>query len=242
MKFTILTLFKDAYNGFLNTSIIKKAIEKGVVEVELIDIRDYTLDKHRHVDDTPYGGGAGMLMSVEPIYRALKANYDPDAHILITSPKAKPFNQAKAYELSKKDHVVIICGHYEGMDARCELLADEKISIGDYVLTGGELPSMVVMDSVIRLLKEAINEDSLVDESYTQGLLEYPQYTRPYDFNGYKVPDVLLSGNHKNIRHYRLKMALLETLKYRKDLLKNREFSKEELAILKEIENELKEY
>lgn len=239
MKFTILTLFKEMYDGFLNTSIIKKAIEKGVVEIKLVDIRDYSLDKHRHVDDTPYGGGAGMLMSVDPIYRALKDNYEKDAHVVLMSPKAKPYDQNKAYELSKKDHIIIICGHYEGLDARCELLADEMISIGDYVLTGGEIPSMAIMDSVIRLLKNAISDESLMDESYTKGLLEYPQYTRPYDFKGYKVPDILLSGNHANIKRYRLKMALLETLKYRKDLLKDRKFTKEEIEILKEIKDEL---
>ena len=240
MKFTILTLFKEAYSGFLATSIIKKAIERKLVEVELVDIRDYSLDKHRHVDDTPYGGGAGMLMSVEPIYRALKDNYDAKAKILLTSPKAKPYTQVKAQTLAQEKHIIIICGHYEGIDARVELLADEMISIGDYVLTGGELPSMVVMDSIIRLLDDAISPGSLLDESYTDGLLEYPQYTRPYAFMGHKVPDVLLSGNHELIRRFRLKSALLETLKYRKDLLLKRRFSDEEKALLKEIEDELK--
>ncbi len=238
MKFTILTLFKDMYDGFLNTSIIAKAIKKGIVEVKLVNIRDYPLDAYGHVDDTPYGGGAGMLMSVKPIYEALKANYDPNAHILLTSPKANPFTQEKAVELAKKEHIIIICGHYEGVDARVEMLADEKISIGDYVLTGGELPSMVVMDSIIRLLDNAISKDSLEDESYTDGLLEYPQYTRPYDFMSHKVPDILLSGHHEKIRRYRLKMSLLETFIYRKDLLKNRKFTKEEKAIIKEIVDE----
>lgn len=240
MKFTILTLFKEMYDGFLNTSIIKKAIQKGIVEIKLVDIRDYPLDKHGHVDDTPYGGGAGMLMSVKPIYDSLKDNYDANAHVILMSPKSKPFNQQKAIDLSKEDHIIIICGHYEGVDARVEMLVDEMISIGDYILTGGELPSMIVMDSIIRLLDNAINKNSLNDESYTDGLLEYPQYTRPYDFDGYKVPDILLSGNHKNINRYRLKMSLLETLKHRKDLFKDREFTSEELELLKEIENELK--
>lgn len=241
MKITVLTLFVEQFNSFLNTSIIKRIIDKGLVEVKVVDIRDYSLDVHRHVDDTPYGGGAGMLMKVDVLVRALKDNLNPSSYVLLTSPKAKPYKQEDAYRLSKKEDLIIVCGHYEGIDARFEEYVDENISIGDYVLTGGELPAMVVMDSIMRLLDEGISADSLKEESYTNGLLEYPQYTRPVEFEGKEVPFVLTNGNHEEIRKYNLKMSLKETYLYRKDLLENKTLNDEEKKMLQEIVDEFKQ-
>lgn len=241
MKITVLTLFVEQFNSFLNTSIIKRIIDKGLVEVKVVDIRDYSLDVHRHVDDTPYGGGAGMLMKVDVLVRALKDNLNPSSYVLLTSPKAKPYKQEDAYRLSKKEDLIIVCGHYEGIDARFEEYVDENISIGDYVLTGGELPAMVVMDSIMRLLDEGISADSLKEESYTNGLLEYPQYTRPVEFEGKEVPFVLTNGNHEEIRKYNLKMSLKETYLYRKDLLDNKKLNDEEKKMLQEIVDEFKQ-
>lgn len=241
MKITILTLFVEQFNSFLNTSIIKRIIDKGLVEVKVVDIRDYSLDVHRHVDDTPYGGGAGMLMKVDVLVRALKDNLNPSSYVLLTSPKAKPYKQEDAYRLSKKEDLIIVCGHYEGIDARFEDYVDENVSIGDYVLTGGELAAMVVMDSIMRLLDEGISADSLKEESYTNGLLEYPQYTRPVEFEGKGVPFVLTNGNHEEIRKYNLKMSLKETYLYRKDLLDNKTLNDEEKKMLQEIIDELKQ-
>ena len=239
MKITVLTLFKEMYDGFLNTSIIKRIIDKGLVEVKLVDIRDYSNDKHNHVDDTPYGGGAGMLMKVDVVDRAIKANSEDNPYIVLTSPKAKPLTQKDIERLSKIDNLMIVCGHYEGIDARVENYVDEKVSIGDYILTGGELPSMVIMDSIIRLIDEGISSDSLKEESFTDGLLEYPQYTRPVEYDGKSVPEVLMNGNHKEIRRFNLKNSLKETLLNRPDLLENRVLSEEEKQLLQEINNEL---
>lgn len=238
MKITVLTLFKEMYEGFLNTSIISRIVNKGIVDVKLVDIRDYSNDKHRHVDDTPYGGGAGMLMKVDVVDRAIKDNSDKKPYILLTSPKAKPLTQADMLRLSKKDNLMIVCGHYEGIDARIEKYVDEIVSIGDYVLTGGELASMVIMDSIMRLLDDGISSESLKEESFTDGLLEYPQYTRPVEYDGESVPDVLTNGNHAQIRKFNLKNSLKETLKYRPDLLENRVFTKEEKDLLLEIEKD----
>lgn len=239
MKITILTLFPDMYNNFLNTSIIKRIIEKGIAQVNIVDIRNYSLDKHRHVDDTPYGGGAGMLMKVDVLDRAIKDNSNSNSHILLTSPKTKPLTQSDLIRFSKMEEIVIVCGHYEGMDSRIENYVDEKVSIGDYILTGGELASMVITDGVLRLLDDSISAQSLKEESYDNGLLEYPQYTRPYEYQGYKVPEVLVNGNHKDIERYKLKQAIRETILYRPDLLKNRKFSKIEIEILEELKKEL---
>ncbi len=207
MKITILTLFPEMYNDFLNTSIVKRIIAKKLVEVELVNIRDFSNDKHKHVDDTPYGGGAGMLISAEVLERALNSVKTQDSYVLLTSPKAMPFKQSDARRLSRFDHLVIVCGHYEGIDYRFEELVDEKVSIGDYILTGGELPSMVVTDAVMRLIDEGISKDSLNQESYDNKLLEYPQYTRPYDLHGNVVPSVVTNGNHTEIVRYNFKMS-----------------------------------
>lgn len=239
MKITILTLFTEMYDGFLNISIIKRIIDRGIAEVKVVDIRDYSLDKHRHVDDTPYGGGAGMLMKVDVLDRAITSNSSSKSHILLTSPKAKPLTQNDLIRFSKMEDIVIVCGHYEGIDYRAEQMCDERVSIGDYVLTGGELASMVLTDGILRLLDDSISCDSLKEESYSNGLLEYPQYTRPFDYLGNKVPEVLANGNHKDIARYNLKQSLKETIIYRPDLLKNRKFSSLELELLEELKNEL---
>lgn len=239
MRITVLTLFKEQFDSFLNTSIISRILEKELCEVRVVDIRDYSKDKHRHVDDTPYGGGAGMLMRVDVLAAAIRANRNDDTYVLLTSPKAKPYEEKDAYRLLKKEDLMIVCGHYEGVDDRISDFIDENISIGDYVLTGGELPAMVVMDSIMRLIDEGISSESLKEESYTDGLLEYPQYTRPFNFEGKEVPFVLTNGNHKEIRRYNLKGSLRETYLYRKDLLDKRELSDEEKELLEEVINEL---
>ena len=238
MKITVLTLFKEMYDGFLNSSIIKRIIDKGLLDIKLVDIRDYSLDKHHHVDDTPYGGGAGMLMKVDVLHKALKDSSNSSSHVLLTSPKAKPLTQKDLKRLSLMDDIVIVCGHYEGIDYRFEKYCDEKVSIGDYILTGGELPSMVLIDGIARLIDEAISCESLKEESYTNGLLEYAQYTRPYDYEGDIVPEVLANGNFKEIRKFNLKSALKETYINRKELLENRELNEEELSLLEEIKKE----
>lgn len=239
MRITVLTLFKEQFDSFLNTSIISRILEKELCEVKVVDIRDYSNDKHRHVDDTPYGGGAGMLMRVDVLADAIRANRNDDTYVLLTSPKAKPYEEKDAYRLLEKEDLMIVCGHYEGVDDRISDFIDENVSIGDYVLTGGELPAMVVMDSIMRLINEGISSESLKEESYTDGLLEYPQYTRPFNFEGKEVPFVLTNGNHKEIRRFNLKGSLKETYLYRKDLLEKRDLSKEEKELLQEVINEL---
>ena len=239
MRITVLTLFKEQFDSFLNTSIISRILEKELCEVRVVDIRDYSKDKHRHVDDTPYGGGAGMLMRVDVLADAIRANRNDDTYVLLTSPKAKPYEEKDAYRLLEKEDLMIVCGHYEGVDDRISDFIDENVSIGDYVLTGGELPAMVVMDSIMRLIDEGISSESLKEESYTDGLLEYPQYTRPFNFEGKEVPFVLTNGNHKEIRRYNLKGSLRETFLYRKDLLDKKELSDEEKELLEEVINEL---
>lgn len=205
MKIDILSIFPEMFNGFLSESIIKRAIEKEIVEVNIINFRDYTPDPHNKVDDTPYGGGPGMVLMIEPIYNALEKIKTPDSHIILMSPGGKTFNQKKANELKNYKHLIIICGHYEGFDDRIKSFIDEEISIGDFILTGGELPAMMISDSIIRLLKGVISEESLESESFDTDLLDYPVYTKPREFKGLKVPDVLLSGNHKEINEYRKK-------------------------------------
>ena len=239
MRITVLTLFKEQFDSFLNTSIISRILEKELCEVKVVDIRDYSKDKHRHVDDTPYGGGAGMLMRVDVLADAIRANRNEDTYVLLTSPKAKPYEEKDAYRLLEKEDLMIVCGHYEGVDDRISDFIDENVSIGDYVLTGGELPAMVVMDSIMRLINEGISSESLKEESYTDGLLEYPQYTRPFNFEGKEVPFVLTNGNHKEIKKFNLKGSLRETYLYRRDLLEKRDLSKEEKELLQEVIDEL---
>lgn len=227
MRFIVLTLFKEMFIPFVETSIIKRAIEKGICSIETIDIRDFTEDKHNRVDFPPYGGGSGMVISAEPLSKAIDYALEElkddlkETKILYMSPRGKVLNYNISKELSVSNYnYIIICGHYEGIDERIiEEYNVEEISIGDYVLTGGELASQVLMDSVIRLLPGAITEGSLDEESHTNGLLEYPQYTKPYDFRGRLVPDVLISGHHKNIADYRKQESIRITKKFRPDLL-----------------------
>lgn len=235
MKITILSLFPEMYDGFLSTSIIKKALDKKAVEIEIVNFREYTLDRHHHVDDTPYGGGQGMVLSCQPIVDALKTVRKESSQIYLMSPVGETLTQKKVRELSECEHLVLVCGHYEGFDERISNYVNGSLSIGDYVLTGGELASMVISDAVIRTLPGVIVEASHLDESFEQDLLEYPQYTKPPVFEGYEVPEVLLSGHHENIRKWRLKQSLQRTLAYRPDLLEKHVFTKEELKMMEEI-------
>ena len=238
MKISILTLFPEQFEGFINTSIIKKAVLQDFCTIECVNIRDFTTDKHNRVDDKPYGGGAGLVMSCQPIVDALRSVQTEQSHTVYLSPAGKTFNQAKAHQLKTFDHLILLCGHYEGVDERILSYIDEEISIGDYVLTGGELGAMVLSDAIIRLLPGVISSDSIIEESFEQGLLEYPQYTLPAEYEGQKVPEVLMSGHHENIRKWRLKHALKKTLKQRPDLLENRSLTKEEVRFLEEINTE----
>ncbi|MDO4413917.1 MAG: tRNA (guanosine(37)-N1)-methyltransferase TrmD [Erysipelotrichaceae bacterium] len=236
MKITILTLFPEMFENFLNTSIVGRSLQRGLAEVEFVQIRDFAPGNYKHVDDTPFGGGSGMVMKCQPVLDALDSVRTENSWVMLTSPAGKPYTQAKARELSKKDHLIILCGHYEGMDARINDHVDELVSIGDYVLTGGELASMVIMDSVIRLLKGAITEGSTDEESHENGLLEYPQYTHPADYNGETVPEILLSGNHAKIREWRILQSLRLTKEKRPDLYEKHEFTEEEKKILKKYD------
>lgn len=240
MKISILSIFPEMFEGFLNTSIIKKAILKDLVEVEVVDFRPYTLDKHNRVDDTPYGGGAGLVLLYEPVIRALNAIKKDDSYIMMMTPAAPVYNQKKAWSLTKKSHIIIICGHYEGYDERILHHVDEVISIGDFILTGGELGAMIVSDSIIRLLPEVLNEESILEESFENGLLEYPQYTKPQEIDGLKVPEVLLSGHHENIKQYRHEQSLLKTKKHRPDLLDNYELTERDSVFLDVINKQNK--
>ena len=236
MKITILTLFPEMFEGFLNNSIIKRAIAKKVAEIKLVNIRDYTKDKHHRVDSAPIGGGAGLIMKCQPIVDAINANNNEQSKVIMLSPKGKTYNQAMAREYTKEQDIILLCGHYEGIDARVNKYVDEEVSIGDYILTGGELGAMVIADSVIRLLDGAIAEESIKEETFDNNLLEYPQYTEPYDFNGDKVPDILYSGNHDAIRLWRRKLALQATQKWREDLFKKIELSIQDKQLLEEGE------
>ncbi|HEX3033071.1 MAG TPA: tRNA (guanosine(37)-N1)-methyltransferase TrmD [Bacillota bacterium] len=238
MKIDILTLFPDMFAP-LAASIIGKAREKGLLEINIHNIRDYTRDKHKITDDYPFGGGAGMVMKPEPVFRAVEALNDRDkvmpANIILMCPQGTPFSQQLAAELAQEQHLVFLCGHYEGMDERIrEGLVTREISIGDYVLTGGELPAMVVVDAVARLLPGVLGESfSAVEESFTEGLLEYPQYTRPREYQGMQVPDILLSGDHEKIRRWRRQQSLKRTLSRRPDLLQEHKLSPEDRKLLK---------
>ncbi len=219
MRIDILTLFPKMFDGFKTESIIKRAIEKEKVEINIIDIRDYTPYKNNQVDDYQFGGGGGMVMMCEPVFNAVEAVRTEDSHVIILSPRGKTYNQKKAYELTEKKHIIIICGHYEGFDERIYTLADDVVSIGNFVLTGGELPAMMISDSVIRLLDGVISDISLESESFNDDLLDYPVYTKPRDFRGMVVPEVLTSGNHKLINEYRDSERKRITEECRQDLL-----------------------
>ena len=233
MKISILTLFPEQFHDFFSCSIVGRSVERQIVMPELIQIRDFALDTHKHVDDTPFGGGAGMVMKCQPVLDALNSVRTEASHVVLLSASGSPYTQAKAHELAQKEHLIFLCGHYEGVDERIAERCDEAISIGDYVLTGGELGAMVIADSVIRLLPGVIRHDSIEEESYENGLLEYPQYTQPAEYEGEKVPDVLLSGHHENIRKWRLTQSLLKTRKIRPDLFEKHILTKEEERLLR---------
>lgn len=220
LKIDILTLFPEAFSA-LDTSIIRRAKESGKIEINLVNIRDFSADKHKKCDDEPYGGGAGMLMTVQPIYDAVKSVKKRNSHIVFVSPCGKTLSPELAQNLAKEKHLIFICGHYEGVDQRAiDLLKPEEISIGDYVLTGGEIPTMVIVDCLSRFVDGVITKESLSEESFSNGLLEYPQYTRPQTFKGLSVPEVLMSGNHKEIDNWRRKESEKRTRERREDLLK----------------------
>lgn len=220
MKITILSLFPNMFDGFLTESIIKRAIQNGKVEVKIINFRDYSVYNNKQVDDTPYGGGAGMVLMCDPIFRCLDEIRIPKSHIIILSPEGSIYNEKKAKELSKYEDIILICGHYEGFDERIKTLADEIISVGDFVLTGGEIPAMLIADSIIRLLPGAITNESLESESFNENLLDYPVYTKPAVYRDMNVPDILLSGDHKKIDDYRESERIRLTKEKRPDLLK----------------------
>ncbi len=221
MKIDILTLFPSMYDGFLNNSIIKRAIDKKLVEINIVNFRDYSKDPHHKVDDTPYGGGSGMVLMVQPIYDAVMDLKDEDTKVILLTPDGTKYSQKMAYDLKKYKHLIIICGHYEGFDDRIRSVVDFEISIGDYVLTGGELPSMIITDTIVRLVDGVIDEGSHINDSFNPNtnLLDYPTYTKPREFMGMTVPEVLLNGNHKEIEEYRMKESIKKTQEKRPDLL-----------------------
>lgn len=219
MKIDILTLFPEMFQGVFDESIIKRAIDMGKVEIRLIDFRKYTKDPHNKVDDTVYGGGAGMVLMCQPIMDCIQDIKTENSKVIMLTPSGSLYKQSMAYDLSKEEHIILLCGHYEGFDERIKSVCDMELSIGDYVLTGGEVPSMVVVDSIVRLLPGVINDSSHINDSFHDSLLDYPVYTKPRVYNGMEVPEVLLSGDHKKIEEYRRSEMIRLTRKNRSDLL-----------------------
>lgn len=241
MKFDVLTLFPEMFEP-LKQSIIKRASEKKLIDINLVNIRDFSEDKHNKVDDTPYGGGAGMLMKPDVVDRAYNSVKSENAKVIYLTPQGKMLNQKIVKDLSKQEHLILLCGHYEGIDQRVlDKIVDEEISIGDYVLTGGELPAMVLIDSVSRYVEGVLSNESTEEESFSNGLLEYPQYTRPEVFNDVKVPDVLISGHHENIRKWRRERSLENTFKKRPEMLENIELTKNEKDYIEKLKKEVHE-
>lgn len=237
MIIDIITIFPEFFTTFLETSIIKRAIEDGLVEIKCHQLRDYSDRKHQKIDDTPYGGGAGMLMQFPPFYEAIKKLRTKDSYIILLSPQGKLFTQAKATVLANKSHLILLCGHYEGIDARVEALIDEEISIGDYVLTGGEIPAMILSDAIIRLIPNVISQESYEEDSLQKGWLKYPQYTKPESYQGYDVPEILKSGHHKNINEWRKKESIKKTYEKRSDLINEIDLTDEEKSILDQVKS-----
>lgn len=239
MKFDVLTLFPEMFEP-LKQSIIKRAIQNNLIDINLVNIRDFSENKHNKVDDTPYGGGAGMLMMPDVIDRAYESVKSEKSKVIYLSPQGKTLNQSMIKELSKEDHLILLCGHYEGIDQRViDKIVDYEISIGDYVLTGGELPAMVLIDSVSRYVDGVLSSESTDEESFSNGLLEYPQYTRPEIFNNEKVPDVLISGHHENIRKWRRQKSLENTFKKRPELLEKINLTEEDKEFIKKMKSEI---
>ncbi|MDM7465642.1 tRNA (guanosine(37)-N1)-methyltransferase TrmD [Staphylococcus warneri] len=243
MKIDYLTLFPEMFDGVLNHSILKRAQDKDIINVNTINFRDYSVNKHNQVDDYPFGGGQGMVLKPEPVFNAMEdINRADDTRVILMCPQGRPFTQDIAQELSEAKHIVFICGHYEGYDERIrEHLVTDEISMGDYVLTGGELPAMTMTDAIVRLIPGVLgNEQSHQDDSFSDGLLEFPQYTRPREYNGMKVPDVLLSGNHAHIDQWRHEQKLIRTLNKRPDLLEQYDLSDKDKKIIQTYKNQLK--
>lgn len=220
MKISILTIFPEIFENFLNTSLIKKAIDSKKIDINLLNIRDYSKNKQRSVDDTPYGGGVGMLMMFPPVYDAIKDVKKEYSKVVYLSPQGITYNQKIAKKLKDEKHLILLCGRYEGIDERVKDVVDYEISIGDYILMGGEIPAMVLCESITRLIPGVIKDESVNEDTFENNLLKYPEYTKPAEYMGYKVPDVLLSGDHKKINDWRKEMQLKNTIKKRKDLLK----------------------
>ncbi len=239
MRITILTMFPEIFAGFLQGPVLKRAQERGTARTELVDIKEFADGSYRHIDDSPYGGGAGMIMKCGPVISALKSVKTADSRCILFSPRGRKYTQEDAHRFSREKHLIMLCGHYEGMDERISRYFDEEICMGDYILTGGEVCAMAVADSVVRLLPGVLRQESTEDESFESGLLEYPQYTRPKVFEGLEVPDVLLNGNHSEIRRWRLKESLRATMERRPDLLDGKALSEEEIKILEEIRKEI---
>ena len=241
MKFDVLTLFPEMFES-MKQSIIGRALEKGILELNIVNIRDFSKDKHKKVDDTIYGGGAGMLIKPDVVYDSYNSVKSEKSKVIYLSPQGKTLNQEKVEALAKEEHLILLCGHYEGIDQRViDKIVDEEISIGDYVLTGGEIPAMTLIDSVSRYIDGVITNESTDEESFSNDLLEYPQYTRPECFEGIHVPEVLQSGHHKNIENWRRKESLKVTLKKRPDLLEKANLTEEDKRILEEIKNYIDE-
>ena len=219
MKIDILTLFPEMLEGFFQESIMKRAIDNNLVEINLINFRDYSTDPHGKVDDTPYGGGAGMVLTCQPIFDCINSIKTPDSKVIMLTPDGIPYKQTQAYNLSKEKHLILLCGHYEGFDERIRSIVDLEVSIGDYVLTGGEIPALVLVDSIVRLIPGVIEEKSHIEDSFNDNLLDYPTYTKPRVYKEMEVPDVLLSGDHKKIDEFRQKMRYNRTKERRPDLL-----------------------
>lgn len=219
MKIDILTLFPHMFDGVFDESIIKRALDTGRVEINLVNFRDFSMDPHHKVDDTPYGGGAGMVLSCQPIFDCVKSLKEEDSKVILLTPGGIPYKQEMAYSFSKEKHLIMICGHYEGFDERIKSICDLELSIGDYVLTGGEIPAMVLVDSIVRLLPGVIEEESHIQDSFHNHLLDYPTYTKPRVYEGMEVPEVLLSGDHKKIEDYRRQESIRLTKENRPDLL-----------------------
>lgn len=241
IKFDILTIFPEMFTGPLSESILKRAQQEDLIQIEITNIRDFAFNKHRNVDDYPYGGGAGMVMKPEPIFRAVNELKNKETKVIFMSPQGKVFNQELAKDLATEEHLLLLCGRYEGVDERVrEELIDEEISIGDYVLTGGELPAMVLIDAVGRMIPGVLGaQESAIEDSFYKGILDYPQYTRPREFQNLQVPEILLSGDHQKIAEWRKKAALKRTLLRRPDLLVTAELTTEEKELLAEIKTEL---